>query len=182
MNAPKPIKLKKCCVCKEQFPPFRTTQRVCSPTCAVSAARAIRERQERKELREAKIRIKTKAQWLREAQAAFNAYVRLRDQADGCISCGRQHQGQWHAGHYRSVGSCPELRFTELQVHKQCQPCNNHLSGNIVNYRINLIKKIGVQAVEWIEGKHEPLKLTIPEIQQIKRKYQLLAKALEQST
>ena len=179
MNSPKPIKLKKCIVCKEQFPPFRTTQKVCSPNCAVKAAQIIREKQERKELREAKQRIKTRAEWLREAQVEFNKFIRLRDQKLPCVSCGRFHQGQWHAGHYRSVGSSPELRFNELNVWRQCSACNNYLSGNIVNYRKSLVERIGLEKVDWLEGKHEPLKLTIEEIKQVKRKYQLLCKALE---
>ena len=93
-------------------------------------------KQERKELREAKQRIKTRAEWLKEAQSEVNRYVRLRDKDLPCISCGRFHNGQYHAGHYRTVGSAPELRFELSNIHKQCAPCNNHLSGNIVNYRL----------------------------------------------
>jgi hypothetical protein len=186
MNSPKPIKLKKCIVCKQEFPPFNSIQPTCGKyECQVKYAddhakkAAIRRaRQQRKETREAKERIKTRAEWLREAQSVFNRYIRLRDEAEPCISCGRHHRGQYHAGHYLSVGARPELRFEETNVHKQCAPCNDHLSGNIALYRIALVKKIGLEKVEWLEGKHEPLKLTIEEIKQIKRKYQLLCKAL----
>jgi hypothetical protein len=69
-----------------------------------------------------------------------------------------------NAGHYRSVGACPELRFHPMNVHLQCEHCNSHLSGNIIEYRRRLATKIGVDRVEWLEGKHEPLKLTIDEI------------------
>ena len=48
---------------------------------------------------------------------------------------------------------------------------NNHKSGNIVEYRINLVKKIGAEQVEWLEGKHEPKKYSIDEIKEIKAKY-----------
>ena len=71
----------------------------------------------------------------------------------------------------RSVGACPELRFCELNVHKQCSACNNHKSGNIVEYRINLVKKIGVEQVEWLEGSHEPKKYTIEQIKSIQTEY-----------
>lgn len=108
---------------------------------------------------------------LKQAQAAFNAYIRARDKQEPCISCGRNHAGQYHAGHYRTVGANPELRFEELNCHKQCAPCNNHLSGNIVNYRINLIEKIGLASVEWLEGPHDPKKYTIEEIKEIRRIY-----------
>lgn len=158
--------------------PMRPLQSVCSPMCAVKVAQTLRMKQERKELRDAKQRIKSRAEWLKEAQSEFNRYIRLRDAHLPCISCGRFHGGQYHAGHYRTVGSAPELRFSELNVHKQCAPCNNHLSGNIVNYRIQLLQKIGEENLEWLEGKHEPLKLTIPEIIAIRDKYRLLCKAL----
>ena len=115
--------------------------------------------------------LKTKGEHLREAQTAFNAYIRLRDAEEPCISCGKFHTGQYHAGHYRSVGSSPELRFEPLNNHKQCAPCNNHLSGNLIKYRINLIEKIGLEKVEWLEGPHEPKRYTIEQIKEIKVHY-----------
>lgn len=66
--------------------------------------------------------------------------------------------------------------------HKQCAPCNTHLSGNLVLYRVNLINKIGLDRVEWLEGPHEPLKLTVTDIKAIRDKYRALAKQLEKET
>lgn len=116
----------------------------------------------------------------KEAQKAFNAYIRYRDASLCCISCGRNHNGQYHAGHYRSRGAHPELRFEELNCHKQCAPCNNHLSGNISNYRINLIEKIGADKVEWIEGPHEIIKYTCEDLKAIELKYKAKIKQLEE--
>jgi hypothetical protein len=77
-----------------------------------------------------------------------------------------------NAGHYMSVGSTPELRFNEDNVHKQCERCNSYFSGNLVNYRRELINRIGVERVEFLERKdHEPLKLTIDEIKELIKKY-----------
>ena len=144
------MKLKTCIVCKEKFEPERQMQAVCSVLCAIEqskkkkiALERIQTASERVLYLKAKERIKTRSEFAREAQNAFNAYIRERDKTLPCISCGRHHQGQYHAGHYQTVGSHPELRFSELNVHKQCSVCNNHKSGNIVEYRINLIKKIG---------------------------------------
>jgi hypothetical protein len=123
--------------------------------------------------------LKTRSDHLKEAQTAFNAFIRERDKNDPCISCGRFHTGQYHAGHYRTVGSNPELRFEELNVHKQCAPCNNHKSGNIVEYRIRLKAKIGEDKVDWIEGFHEPKHYTIDEIQEIKSMYSKKLKQLK---
>ncbi|MBF3208519.1 recombination protein NinG, partial [Pseudomonas aeruginosa] len=69
-----------------------------------------------------------------------------------------------------------------LNVHKQCAPCNNHKSGDIVNYRINLVRKIGAENVEWLEGPHEPLKLTIDEIKALKAQFRAWVRELKRAT
>ena len=167
----KPIKNKTCKICKVKFTPTRPLQSVCSPHCAYTHAKAVRVKTERKETREAKVRLKSKSEWLKKAQTVFNQYIRLRDKDLPCISCQRFHTGQYHAGHYLTTGAHPELRFDELNVHKQCSACNNYLSGNIVEYRINLISKIGIDAVNYLEGKHEPKHYTIEDIKTLKLIY-----------
>lgn len=172
------LKPKRCASCRVVFEPQRSMQKVCSPKCAADLAakqRAQKEarakREERKSLRERMEKAKTRGQHLKELQAAFNAWIRMRDAGQPCIACGRHHRGQNHAGHYRSVGSCPELRFEPDNVHLTCQPCNVHLSGNLIQMRIGMIKKIGLARVEWLEGPHPPKKLTLPEIQEMKAFY-----------
>ena len=172
-------KPKKCKICKNTFEPVRFAQIVCGISCAIEHSRALTEKKKAKEHKEAKAKLKSRAEYLKETQAVFNKYIRIRDDALPCISCGRQHQGQYHAGHYRTVGAAPELRFNELNVNKQCAPCNNHLSGNLVEYRRGLVAKIGIDKVEWLEGKHEAKKYTIDEIQAIKKEYQQKIKELE---
>lgn len=179
---------KKCAHCQEMFNPMRFGQKVCSPACALSMApsnagkaRKAIDQLERKEIRASKERIKSRADHLRDAQAAVNEYVRIRDKDLPCVSCGRHHQGQYHAGHYRTVAANPELRFELLNIHKQCAPCNNHKSGDIVNYRIELVKRIGAEAVEWLEGPHEPLKLTIDQIKAITAKYRAMVRELKRT-
>ena len=120
--------------------------------------------------REAKVKAKTKAQWMKEAQAAFNKFIRIRD-GNHCISCGKQSSGQIHGGHYRTTKAAPELRFNELNCHSQCAQCNNYLSGNLVSYRKNLVAKIGIELVEWIEGPHDPKHYTIDDLKAIKKEY-----------
>ena len=124
--------------------------------------------------------LKSKAQWAKEAQTAFNAFIRERDADQPCISCGRWHTGQYHAGHYLSVGARPELRFTESNVHKQCAPCNTHLSGNAVLFRRGLIAKLGPVCVEWLEGPHEPRRDTLDSLKAIKAHYTTLTKQLRE--
>jgi len=173
------VKQKKCRICKVKFTPWNSLQVTCSPLCAIVDARNKKAKTERKAHMEAKQKLKTKSDHLKEAQHVFNKFIRLRDHSLACISCGRYHTGQNHAGHYRGVGAAPELRFHEDNVHLQCAPCNNHKSGNAIEYRINLIKKIGLDRVEWLEGKHEPKKYTIEQIKEIKAEYRRKCKELE---
>nr|WP_232367586.1 recombination protein NinG [Alteromonas pelagimontana] len=134
---------------------------------------------ERARVQKKKQALKTKSEHLKECQVAFNRFIRLRDEGEPCISCGRYHQGQYHAGHYRSVGSAPELRFEELNCHLQCTPCNNHLSGNLIKYRVNLIKKLGIEKVEWLEGNHPPKHYQVSEIIELKAHYRKLCRDIE---
>ena len=172
------LKPKKCKICKEKFTPWNSLQVTCSPSCALIDAKEKTEKKRKKEHRERKQGLKTKSQWLKEAQVEFNKYIRSRDHTRPCVSCGRYHSGQNHAGHYRSVGAAPELRFNEDNCHLQCAPCNNHKSGNAIEYRINLVKKIGLKRVEILEGKHEPKHYTIDDIKEIKRVYREKCKEL----
>lgn len=181
---------KKCRVetCGASFVPARLGQAVCSPACALKdaprnelkAKKAIAQR-ERREIKVRKEKLKNRAGHLRDAQAAFNEWVRERDVALPCISCGRHHGGQYHAGHYRSVGANPELRFEPDNVWKQCAPCNTHLSGNLVNYRISLLQVIGVERVEWLEGPHEARKYTVEEIKTITAEYRAKTRELRRA-
>ena len=125
--------------------------------------------------------LKSKAQHAKEAQSAFNAFIRERDADQPCISCGRWHNGQYHAGHYLSVGARPELRFTESNVHKQCAPCNTHLSGNAVLFRRGLVAKLGLEIVEWLEGPHEPRRDTVDSLKAIKAHYTVETKHIKET-
>ena len=173
------LKDKTCRQCKETFTPSKTMQAVCGYQCAIDQSRAKRVAHEakvaRKAHKEAKERIKTRGDHTRDVQKHFNAFIRARDTGP-CISCGRHHTGQYHAGHYLSTGSSPELRFNEINCHKQCSACNLHLSGDQVRYRVNLIKKIGLPLVEWLEGPHKPVKMTIDELKWLKTYYRQRAK------
>ena len=186
MASPKPIKPKKCKCCGVTFTPRSTTQIACDWQCAKTIAEKAREKREasakkieRKAIKEAKERLKTRRDWLKEAQQAVNDYVRERDKNLPCISCGRHHQGQWHAGHYLSRGAHPELALNPLNIHKQCAPCNNHLSGNQVKYRAGLIERCGAEMVEWLEGKHEPARHTIEELKAIRDHFRAETKELK---
>lgn len=158
----------------------------CCVSCAIAFSDSAREKKkakdhalERAQHAKAKEAVKTRAQHLKEAQAAFNAVIRERDKDLPCISCGRYHEGKYDAGHYRSVGSSPELRFEPLNCWRQCVPCNRHKSGNAIDYRINLVKRIGLDKVEWLEGKHEPKRYTIEDVKALKAQFRAELRAMQ---
>jgi hypothetical protein len=176
----KAAKQKKCKQCGVKFTPAKPLQSRCSIECAIEAAKVSRTKKDRAELRTAKERLKSRGDWAREAQTAFNAFIRARDKqfGYGCISCG-SHTGKENGGHFRSVGSTPELRFEEKNCHLQCERCNTHLHGNILAYRNGLIQRYGLEYVDWLESNHEAKHYSIDALKAIKAEYKAKLKALE---
>lgn len=183
------LKPKPCKDCKKEFHPFKPMQPRCVP-CAMKKGQKDTQRQREKaqeasrkafnkETRKRKDKLKTRSEWIKDAQRAFNRFIRLRDYGHNCISCGRNTGAKVNAGHYLTVGGHPELRFSELNCHLQCEHCNSYLSGNIARYRPSLIAKIGIDGVDWLEGPHEAKKYTIDDLKEIKQKYAKLARELE---
>ena len=171
----------RCKICKAKFEPKYFLQKACfEPKCLADWARLERESKADKvhSVKKRKMKDNDKSLRNREAQKAFNSFIRARDSALPCVSCGRHHSGKYDAGHYRSRGAFPELRFNELNCHKQCSPCNTQLSGNIANYRPILLERIGIDNLEFIEGPHEPKKYTCAELKEIELHYKLKLKEL----
>ncbi len=169
---------RKCAHCREWFHPAREGQVVCSFECAseigkkqtakareAAKARAVKRQREfekegRQRRRAKRESFKTKAQWDKEAQSAFNRYIRIRDEGKPCVSCGNPLIGKSNyltgsaidASHYRSRGAASHLKFNVFNVHSACTRCNRQLSGNAVEYRIHLIERIGLDRVERLEA------------------------------
>lgn len=179
---------KKCRSCREAFVPAKPLQVACGPKCALAIVTAKRDRErkaidqrERRELKARKEKLKSRADHAREAQAAINRYVRLRDSGLGCVSCDKPASwaGQWHCSHFRSIGAAPHLRFNLLNMHKACSVCNNHLSGNIAGYRPKLIEKIGLGRVEWLESNHARAGHDIAYLKRLKRIFSKKCRLIE---
>ncbi|EMS8795793.1 recombination protein NinG [Enterobacter ludwigii] len=184
-KAPKP---KTCPICSTEYIPRSSLQKVChNYKCAIAfnkqrdaeiAAREQRKREREKsaDLKQRRDALKTRAEWEREAQAAFNRYIRMRDMHQECIS----HPGKLisnsnyitgsavDASHYRSRGAASHLRFNVFNVHSACTRCNRQLSGNAVEYRIRLIERIGLERVERLEADNEPRKFDIDYLKRVK--------------
>ena len=120
---PKQLKQRKCRGCAKEFMPTKPLQVVCSWECAKDVAENKRDRKEKKELREAIKGLKSRNDYKAEAQQEFNKFIRLRDAALPCVSCGRTEDqientygGKWDCGHYLSRGSHPELALDRKSV------------------------------------------------------------------
>ena len=173
---------KKCKVCSIPFTPVRPMQKVCSPACAMKLAREVVAKADRKETKLKLDALQTKPQLVKKAQTAFNAFIRARDKGKACISCDTQLGGEpntFDAGHYRSVGSAPHMRFVEDNVHGQCKHCNNWLGGNHVEYRKRLLERIGEHRLEQIENDNVLRKYTKEALEEIAKQYREEARRLE---
>jgi len=193
-----PAKPKKCKVCKAVFVQYSSFKGYCSPECGAILGVKLVEKQKRQEAAKARKaaildRQETKAalekfkrlpDWISETQKVFNQYVRLRDQLAGhtCISSGRVLDWRGNgvdAGHFRSRGSAPHLRFDERNCHSQSKYENRYMSGNAPGYRIGLIARIGLQAVEALEADQTPRKYTIDDLKALKAHYSAKVKELK---
>ena len=172
------------------FIPTRPLQTVADPSCALKLIikrKALPQRKkdkaERQQIKARKDKLKTRRDYINEAQKSFNAYVRQRDSGRPCICCGNalpvaQVGGGFDCGHYRSIGSAPHLRFTETNAHGQTKKCNRWGAGRAVDYRIGLIQRIGLEAVESLEADNTPAKWSIDDLKAIRDQYRAKLKEM----
>lgn len=187
MIKPKP---KVCPYCKEEYKRFNSFQVCClKPNCATQwlkdnpeKAKKNRFKVERKELKDLKEKTLDRSHYMKLAQAAFNTFIRTRDKDLPCISCDNIRPVKYDAGHYFSVGAFPNLRFEELNCHKQCSRfCNVERSGNLHEYRPRLIARIGQGKFDELEAMKRCEKhYSIDDLKQIIQTYRNKIKSLNQ--
>lgn len=192
----KRVKPRRCKYCRAEFHPQRPGARVCSPECAQALAQKVRGKIERQAEREVKKQtraqldaLKTIPMLHKEAKTAVHLYVRLRDEGKPCISCDTilikrgWPGGDYDAGHFRSVGSSSHLRYdADRNIFGQCKYCNDRLAGNHAAYRLRLIDRIGLAAVEAVEADQASVKWTKDGLRAIKALYVAKAKQLKEET
>lgn len=166
-----------CKTCDRAFLRFRTMQQVCGPSCARKSVNAAK-KAEAEQTRARRVALKSRRDWMDEAQKAVNSFVRARDRGQPCISSGARWNDTFQAGHYLSCGARPELRFNLDNIHGQSVRDNMHLHGNQAMYRIGLVARIGLERVEALEGPHPPAKWRVDELKTIRDGYRLLTKQL----
>ncbi len=185
---------KRCPSCRVMFTPARAAQAVCGEIeCAIAhgqsekgrafAGKALAE-VGRRDIKVRKEKLKSRADHMKDTQQAFNEFIRWRDRVAGhsCISSGRPLNwlaNEVDAGHYRSVGSAPHMRFDENNCHAQSKQDNRYLSGNAIDYRIGLIKRIGLAAVEVLESDQSVRKYTVEQLKAMTAEYRAKTRELE---
>lgn len=124
-------------------------------------------------------------------QQVFNRMIRLLDDGKPCISCGRSQCGTfWDAGHYRSVGSCPEIRFDARNCHIQGSGCNranrrpdkNNAKGAETiaqEYEARLRDRYGDSMVDWLNGPHEMPRWRDDDLRALRRVFAAECRRLE---
>lgn len=191
---PKAPRMRKCAAkgCQNRFTPRSITHKACGTDCAALIGGMETEKKRQHAIKAERANdavkresLKSLSDWIKDVQVIFNRFIRLRDENQSCICCGRTVMKQyltgsaWDAGHYRSTGSAPHLRFNEDNTHKQLVFCNRNRAGNAVEYRIGLIKRIGIERVEALESNNSPRKYTIDELRSLKVHYQDKIKELK---
>ena len=178
-----------CRVCKNPYQGWSAAQqlnRFCGPVCASEWGRMKNDERRHKankaDTRKRREALKTKGDWTKEAQSALNSYIRERDHALPCMACGEFYGGNaltgggYDAGHYRSRGSAPAMRFHLLNIWRVCTRCNRELSGNIVEMRKNMVLRLGEDRVQGIEHDNRSPRYSVDDLKRIKRIFSRRAK------
>lgn len=160
--------MKKCKNCKEEFEPIHFNQKFCfKDECKNVWIQSEKDKQWKKEKAKKKVELMTLQDYIKIAQQVFNKYIRERDKGNVCISCQKKPLKQ-NAGHFYNANNHWSVRFDERNVHLQCEHCNTYLSGNLIYYRENLIKKIGLKEFEKLSVKaKETRKFSKEELKEI---------------
>ena len=170
----------RCKNCKEKFEPVRFNQKYCfKDECIRVFVEEAKSKSWKKTKKNMQENLETIQDLVKATQIIFNKYIRLRDKDELCISC-KQKPKKSNAGHYYNANNHWNVRFDENNVHLQCEHCNTFLSGNLINYRENLLKKIGESEFNLLEVEAKKTrKFTVQELKEIIATYKQKIKQFE---
>ena len=170
--------MRTCKNCKDKFEPqYNSVQSVCSFECSIELTKANSKKKAKKdwskEKKKRKDALKTNSDYLKDTQKIVNKYIRERDKnVKTCISCSKTIKGVRHASHFMSSGGHSNIRFNTDNIWVSCYKCNVMLSGNQLQYRVRLIKKIGLERVEYLESiANETRRYSIDELKEIQKEF-----------
>jgi len=165
------VNTKKCLVCKKTGT-FKEKSRTCEHCKEIKLLKKQQEKQlktiSKLERKKAKVVTVVKLSELKKAvQKKVNRFVRERDKNEPCISCNKPSEDK-EAGHYIAQGSSGLLRFNLDNINGQCTSCNRWKHGNLLEYRIGLIRRIGEARVTWLEEhRHDQKHWTREDLEQV---------------
>jgi hypothetical protein len=162
----------RCKNCKEKFEPIRFNHKYClKDECVRAFVAEAKEKQWKQTKTRMKADLETVQDIVKAAQMVFNKYIRERDKDELCISC-KQTPKKVNAGHFYNANNHWNVRFDEDNVHLQCERCNSFLSGNLLEYRTNLLTKIGAERFNQLEARARiTRKFTKDELKEIIKTY-----------
>jgi hypothetical protein len=174
------MKTRKCKYCRSVFSPITTLQKNCfDPNCVTEWINEVKQKNWQKKKAKLKADLMTLSDYIKLTQQVFNKYIRLRDVGNVCISCQKKPLKE-NAGHFYNANNHWSVRFDERNVHLQCEHCNTFLSGNLIYYRENLLKKIGIEEFENLSAEAmKTRKFTIEELKEIIATYKKKCKEIE---
>lgn len=177
-------KIPTCAVCAKPFNPQRMGQAVCGYRCAAKVPKIERKAEKAKD-RASKEAQKTLPTLRKEAQKAFNEFIRLRDADKPCFCCGQWRSGgneplrggTWDAGHFRGRGATIELAFDETNVHRQLKSCNAW-DWDRVYAEAEILRRIGPEAMERLKGPHPMPHFSRDDMRRIRDTYRAKAREM----
>lgn len=105
-----------------------------------------------------RVKKETVSTLMKEADRLFSLKVRHMEQSDGsnhCFTCAKWFPvKKLQCGHYLSR-FYKAARWDFDNARPQCMMCNMWKRGDLVVYRQNLIKEIGIERVEAVEAKRQ---------------------------
>ena len=166
----------RCKNCKDKFEPRQFNRKYCTKDeCNNLYFEFLKAQALKKWSKEKKVKkenLQTVQELMKVAQVVFNKWIRQRDKDELCISCQKPVLKKANASHYFSSGGHKNVTFNEDNVHKSCEYCNTYLHGNLLNYQINIQKKIGADRLILLhEEAHKTRKFTRDELHEIIKKY-----------
>jgi len=145
------MKNRVCKQCGAEYTPRMQAQPRCKPCMEINVKEKVfknLKKQVEKPLKKTPLKIKIDKKWI-----VISKAVKMRDNDLPCISCLKfMPLHSVEAGHYISRAKSTILKYNMYNIHSQCWHCNNILFGNVKEYRKNLIIKIGLEKVEWLEN------------------------------
>lgn len=141
----KSLKPKQCRVCSTWFEPFKSTQVVCSPTCAIALSKKKVARKRKQELKDNHL-----PDIFKRLQTEINAIARAIDYGLPCLARGH-YPNQMHGGHIFSVGGNNGMRFNLHNIHRQGAQ-SNHFGNDDGLLRSELKKEYGNEYFEFLES------------------------------